>query len=93
MMGVFCATDFFLFYIFWEAMLIPMFLIIGVFTFTYTQRVVTGGTKAIGSSRATSAHSTDETGTALRPCTMRQSVIGATRAVACCSRETGTGWR
>ncbi len=30
MMGVFCATDFFLFYIFWEAMLIPMFLIIGV---------------------------------------------------------------
>ncbi|MBP8815521.1 MAG: NADH-quinone oxidoreductase subunit M, partial [Desulfobulbus sp.] len=30
MIGVFCATDFFLFYIFWEAMLIPMFLIIGV---------------------------------------------------------------
>jgi NADH-quinone oxidoreductase subunit M len=30
MMGVFCATDFFLFYIFWEAMLIPMFLIIGI---------------------------------------------------------------
>ncbi|MBM9536272.1 NADH-quinone oxidoreductase subunit M [Desulfobulbus alkaliphilus] len=30
MMGVFLATDFFLFYIFWEAMLIPMFLIIGV---------------------------------------------------------------
>ena len=30
MMGVFCATDLFLFYIFWEAMLIPMFLIIGV---------------------------------------------------------------
>ncbi len=30
MMGVFCATDFFLFYIFWEAMLIPMFLMIGI---------------------------------------------------------------
>ena len=30
MMGVFCATDLFLFYIFWEAMLIPMFLIIGI---------------------------------------------------------------
>ena len=30
MIGVFCSMDFFLFYIFWEAMLIPMFLIIGV---------------------------------------------------------------
>lgn len=30
MMGVFCALDFFLFYVFWEAMLVPMFLIIGV---------------------------------------------------------------
>ncbi len=28
--GVFCALDFFLFYIFWEAMLIPMFLLIGI---------------------------------------------------------------
>ncbi len=28
--GVFCAMDFLLFYVFWEAMLIPMFLIIGV---------------------------------------------------------------
>ncbi|KAA0257709.1 NADH-quinone oxidoreductase subunit M [Deferribacter autotrophicus] len=28
--GVFVALDFFLFYIFWEAMLIPMYLIIGV---------------------------------------------------------------
>lgn len=28
--GVFCALDFVLFYFFWEAMLIPMFLIIGV---------------------------------------------------------------
>ncbi len=28
--GVFCALDFVLFYVFWEAMLIPMFLIIGV---------------------------------------------------------------
>lgn len=28
--GVFCALDFILFYILWEAMLIPMFLIIGV---------------------------------------------------------------
>lgn len=30
MMGVFCALDLFLFYVFWEAMLIPMFLIIGI---------------------------------------------------------------
>ncbi len=30
MIGVFCAMDFFLFYIFWEAMLIPMYLLIGV---------------------------------------------------------------
>jgi NADH-quinone oxidoreductase subunit M len=30
MLGVFCALDFVLFYIFWEAMLIPMFLLIGV---------------------------------------------------------------
>ncbi|MFZ2587646.1 MAG: NADH-quinone oxidoreductase subunit M [Alphaproteobacteria bacterium] len=29
-LGVFCALDFILFYVFWEAMLIPMFLIIGV---------------------------------------------------------------
>lgn len=28
--GVFCSLDLFLFYIFWEAMLIPMYLIIGV---------------------------------------------------------------
>lgn len=30
MLGVFCALDLFLFYIFWEAMLIPMYLIIGI---------------------------------------------------------------
>jgi NADH-quinone oxidoreductase subunit M len=30
MIGVFCSLDFFLFYIFWEAMLIPMFLMIGI---------------------------------------------------------------
>jgi NADH-quinone oxidoreductase subunit M len=30
MIGVFSALDFFLFFVFWEAMLIPMFLIIGV---------------------------------------------------------------
>ena len=30
MLGVFVALDFFLFYIFWEAMLIPMYLIIGI---------------------------------------------------------------
>jgi NADH-quinone oxidoreductase subunit M len=30
MLGVFMSLDFFLFYIFWEAMLIPMFLLIGV---------------------------------------------------------------
>ena len=30
MLGTFCALDVFLFYVFWEAMLIPMYLIIGV---------------------------------------------------------------
>lgn len=30
MMGVFCALDLMLFYVFWEAMLIPMFLLIGI---------------------------------------------------------------
>jgi len=30
MVGVFCALDLFLFFVFWEAMLIPMYLVIGV---------------------------------------------------------------
>lgn len=30
MLGVFCSLDFVLFYVFWEAMLIPMYLIIGI---------------------------------------------------------------
>ncbi len=30
MLGVFCALDLFLFYVFWEAMLIPMYFIIGI---------------------------------------------------------------
>ncbi len=30
MLGVFCATDLFLFYVFWEASLIPMYFIIGL---------------------------------------------------------------
>jgi len=30
MLGVFCALDLFMFYVFWEAMLIPMYMIIGV---------------------------------------------------------------
>ena len=30
MIGVFCSLDMFLFYIFWEAMLIPMYLLIGI---------------------------------------------------------------
>lgn len=30
MLGVFCALDFFLFYVFWELMLIPMYFIIGI---------------------------------------------------------------
>ena len=30
MLGVFCALDLFLFYVFWEVMLIPMYFIIGV---------------------------------------------------------------
>ncbi len=30
MMGVFCALDFILFYVFWEVMLVPMYFLIGV---------------------------------------------------------------
>ena len=30
MIGVFCATDVFLFYVFWEAMLVPMYFLIGI---------------------------------------------------------------
>src|SRR5262245_66555690 len=30
MVGVFCALDLFLFFVLWEAMLIPMYLIIGI---------------------------------------------------------------
>ena len=30
MTGVFCSTDLFLFYVFWEAMLVPMYFIIGI---------------------------------------------------------------
>ncbi|MEZ5126051.1 MAG: NADH-quinone oxidoreductase subunit M [Thermoleophilia bacterium] len=30
MVGVFCATDLVLFYVFWEAMLVPMYFIIGI---------------------------------------------------------------
>ena len=30
MMGVFVALDFFLFYIFWEVMLLPMYFLIGI---------------------------------------------------------------
>ena len=30
MLGVFCAVDLFLFYVFWEAMLVPMYFIIGI---------------------------------------------------------------
>ena len=30
MYGVFCALDFFLFYIFWEVMLLPMYFLIGI---------------------------------------------------------------
>ena len=30
MMGVFCSLDFFLFYVFWEVMLLPMYFLIGV---------------------------------------------------------------
>jgi NADH-quinone oxidoreductase subunit M len=30
MMGVFCALDFFLFFIFWELMLLPMYFLIGI---------------------------------------------------------------
>ncbi|UCD84318.1 MAG: NADH-quinone oxidoreductase subunit M [Deltaproteobacteria bacterium] len=30
MMGIFCSLDFFLFYIFWEVMLLPMYFLIGI---------------------------------------------------------------
>ncbi|MBI5360517.1 MAG: NADH-quinone oxidoreductase subunit M [Planctomycetes bacterium] len=30
MMGVFCALDFFLFYVYWEVMLLPMYFLIGI---------------------------------------------------------------
>lgn len=30
MVGVFCATDLFLFYVFWEVMLVPMYFLIGI---------------------------------------------------------------
>jgi NADH-quinone oxidoreductase subunit M len=30
MIGTFCALDFFLFYLFWEIMLVPMYFIIGI---------------------------------------------------------------
>ena len=30
MMGVFCALDFFMFYIFWEVMLLPMYFLVGI---------------------------------------------------------------
>jgi NADH-quinone oxidoreductase subunit M len=30
MVGVFCALDFFLFYVFWELMLVPMYFLIGI---------------------------------------------------------------
>ncbi|HWO56281.1 MAG TPA: NADH-quinone oxidoreductase subunit M [bacterium] len=30
MIGVFCALDFFLFYVFWEIMLVPMYFLIGI---------------------------------------------------------------
>src|SRR5690349_9145965 len=30
MMGVLCAADFFLFYVFWEVMLLPMYFLIGI---------------------------------------------------------------
>jgi len=30
MLGVFCALDFFLFYVFWEVMLLPMYFLVGI---------------------------------------------------------------
>ena len=30
MLGVFCALDFFLFFVFWEVMLLPMYFLIGI---------------------------------------------------------------
>src|SRR5262249_57777576 len=30
MLGVFCALDMFLFYVFWEVMLVPMYFLIGI---------------------------------------------------------------
>lgn len=39
MIGVFCALDLFLFYVFWEVMLIPMYLLIGVWGTSTVRRV------------------------------------------------------
>jgi NADH-quinone oxidoreductase subunit M len=41
MIGVFCSLDLFLFYVFWEVMLIPMYLLIGIWG-TPTMRTVFG---------------------------------------------------
>jgi NADH-quinone oxidoreductase subunit M len=39
MIGVFCALDLFLFYVFWEVMLIPMYLLIGIWGSSTTRKV------------------------------------------------------
>ena len=60
MMGVFASLDFFLFYIFWEAMLIPMCLIIGVWGGPrggYTRRLSSSSTHGSEANSCSSASS------------------------------------
>jgi len=54
MIGVFCALDLFLFYVFWEVMLIPMYLLIGIWG-TPTLRKVFGRRCPPGSIRPSSS--------------------------------------
>ena len=56
MMGVFCALDFFLFYVFWEVMLLPMYFLIGVWG--APPRVEATAACAAGPTRRSSSSST-----------------------------------
>src|SRR5271170_3915108 len=42
MLGVFMALDFFLFFVFWEAMLVPMYLLMGILYLYFHHHTVTG---------------------------------------------------
>ena len=55
MIGVFCALDLFLFYVFWEVMLIPMYLIIGGLGYVHDEDGFSGGTSRPGCTRRSSS--------------------------------------